>query len=344
VDEFGFELALCAHLERECPDRLYARQLGGAVHGRRVVDVVAVDPGPEIDRRAAVTSEAVPPLAIESSVGPGRARRPADAFDCHPERARAVAERAVDVGFFERDRRDGHTVVRQTVRYPDWVDRLVAVENKPDLDRPGDLRDQLRTDVSLGLFDAVVLCTASHVTGAHRNRIPDEVGIWRFDPESGERTVLREPAPLPTDRPGIEVLDRRPGRAEVRPVSAEEKARARRRVAERAYGKGWRTYELPACANCVPAAAQVTGPDAAEAADSGGTDGVNPDADGTLPWCTWAGGIVRPATECGSNCPGHDPADPPDVDTDAARARCSPWEPDPDGLARRQVGLDGFGK
>jgi len=319
--EFAFELALCASLERERPDRLYARQLGGAVHGRRVVDVVAVEPGPEFDTRRAVTSETIPPLAVESDVGPGSAVRPADAFDCHPERARAVADRAVEVGYFERERQDGHTAVRQVTRYPDWVDSLVAIENKPDLKSPGDLRDQLRTDVSLALFDEVVLATESYVTRAHLNRFPDPVGVWRFDPETGEREVVRKPTRLPVDESGIELLDRHAGRTDVCPVTAEEKARIRRRVAERAYGKGWRPDELPACARCDP--------------DVGPAPG--------LPWCTYHDRLVRPTVECGSDCAGHDSADPPEVDGDAVRARRSPWDPDPEGVDRRQVGLDRFG-
>jgi hypothetical protein len=323
VQEFGFELALCAHLERADPERVYARQLGGGVHSGRVVDVVAVDPGPAFDRRAAITSETIPPLAVESDVGPGRARRPAAAFDCHPERARAVAERAVEVGFFERERRDGHTAVRQATRYPDWVGELVAIENKPDLDRPGELRDQLRTDVSLALFDRVVLCTASHVTGAHLNRFPDEVGVWRFDPETGEREVLRAAEELAAADPGIELVEREAGRTDVAPVTADEKARTRRRVAERAYGKGWRPA-LPACGQCTP-----------------GADPLDPDAG--LPWCGWAGERVRPATDCGPDCGGHDPVDAPPVDRTAVRGRRTAWVPDPDGLARRQAGLERFG-
>jgi hypothetical protein len=322
VAEFAFELALCGKLERERPDRLYARQLGGAVEGRRVVDVVGVEPGPAFDRRAAITPDTVPPLAVESDVGPGRARRPAKAFNCHPDRARAVADRAVEIGFFERERRDGHAAVRQTARYPDWFEALIAIENKPDLGRPGALRDQLRTDVSLALFDAVVLCTESYVTAAHRNRLPDEVGIWRFDPETGERAVIREPRRLAVDDTGIELVERRAGRAEIRPVSAAEKSRTRRRIAERAYGKGWRTYNLPGCAQCVPAAA--------------------PDAEAGLPWCEWKDRPVRAVTECGPDCGGHDPADPPSIAFDTVRERRTPWESDPDGVARRQVGLDRF--
>ncbi len=317
--EFAFELALCAHLEGAVgDDAVLSRQLGAHVHGRRVVDVLAVRPGPAFDERAAITPERIPTAAVEADVGPGRARYWKDAFDCHPERAERAVELAVERGFFERERRGGRDYVRQSTRYPDWVDSLVAIENKPDLGRPGDLEMQLRTDVSLGLVDEVVLATASHVTGAHLNRIPHEVGVWRFDPETGEREVIREATPLAVDDPGVEVVESRPGRTDVRVVSAEAKARARRRLAERAYGKGWRTFDYPACARC------------------------EPDDDG-LPHCAWKGRAVRASDECGPDCSGYEEGPTPDVDGDALRAERTPWDPDPAGVKRQQSGLDRFG-
>jgi hypothetical protein len=323
VREFPFELALCAHLE-STRDGIVGRQLGAAVHGTRVVDVALVDPGPEFEERAAITAETIPPAAIEADVGVGEARPLREAFPGTSRRwARATVEAAVDAGFFEVERRGGREYVRQTVRYPDWFGRIVGVENKPDLGRPGDLELQLRKDVSLGLFDEAVLATASHVTGAHLNRIPDEVGVWRFDPVTGERRVVREPTPLDTEGPGIEVLDTFPARTDVRPVTGAEKARHRRRIAERAYGKGWRipADSFPGCAACA----------------SGERFGA-----GALPDCTWKGRLVDPARECGSSCPGYEPADPPDADVREERARASPWDPDPAGRARRQAGLDRF--
>ncbi len=313
--EFGFELALAAQIESD--ESVLSRQLGASVHDRRVIDLVRVEPGPEFDRRVALTAETIPPAAIESDVGPGRARYWKEAFDCHPERAERAVEQAVDCGFFERERRNGRTLVRQAERYPDWFDRIVGIENKPDLGRPGALETQLLTDVELGLLDAVVLATASRVTGAHRNRIPDAVGIWRFDPETGERTVLREPEGLPVDEPGVEICDRSGGRTDIQVASVETKHRARTALAERAYGKGWRTYEMPACAR------------------------VDPDEHG-LPYCPWKDRLVRPATECGPACDGHDPADPPEVDFDSLRAASTPWDPDPDGRTRRQTDLGRF--
>ena len=321
--EFPFELALCAHLE-SAEEAVVGRQLGGSVGGTRVIDVALVYPGPAFEERAAITTETIPAAAIGADVGVGEARPLREAFpDTSHEWARKTVETAVEVGFFEHERRGGREYVRQTVRYPDWFDRIVGVENKPDLDRPGDLELQLRKDVSLGLLDEVVLATASHVTGAHLNRIPEEVGVWRFDPETGERRVIREPTALDSEGPGIDVLDTFPARTDVRPATGAEKARKRRRLAERAYGKGWRipAESFPGCARC--------------------TVGERFDA-GALPECTWKGRLIDPARECGPSCPEYESADPPIADVTGARARGSIWEADPAGRVRRQSGLGRF--
>jgi len=323
VQEFGFELSLCAALE-SAGDGVVARQLGGGVHdpGGRVLDTVRVVPGPEFDERVALSADAIPRLAIDSEVGPGRFRFWRDAFpDVGDETARRVTDAAVEAGFFEAERRGGRRYVRQVARYPDWVDGLVGIENKPDLDRPGALETQLRTDVSLGLLDRVVLATESYVTGAHLNRIPDPVGVWRFDPETGERAVVRAATPLATDEAGVELLGREPTRAEVRIVGAAAKAAARRRIAERAYGKGWRTYEPPGCG-------------AFAATERHGA--------GAVPYCRHFDRVVDPATDCGPECPGYEPAEPADVDRDGARADNAAWDPDPPGRVRRQSSLSRY--
>lgn len=316
MQEYGFELSLCTHLESH-RETIVSRQLGTHVHGRRIMDVVCIEPGDAFEKRAQLTPEAIPVAAIESDVGPGTARFWKDAFQCHPDRAERAVERAIECGFFERERRNGRTYVRQTARYPDWYDTILGIENKPDLDRPGALEIQLLTDVKLGLLDEVVLATASHVTGAHLNRIPDAVGVWRFDPESGEREVIRAPERLPVDEAGVEIVERESARTEVRIATAGEIAHARRRAAERAYGKGWRTYDLPACAR------------------------MSPDEAG-LPYCPWKGRVVRPVEECGSDCGGHEPAESPDIDHEQIRADRTPWEPEPEGRRREQAGLDSF--
>ena len=319
VEEFGFELALCAHLE-EATDWVLGRQLGAAVQdpGRRVIDVCGVVPGPDFAERARISDRAIPGRAVESDVGVGRARDPREAVPGGADATRRLVDRAIEAGFFEAERRGGRRYVRQAARYPDgWFDRLVGIENKPDLGSPGDLRRQLRLDVSLSVFDEVVLATESYVTGAHRNRIPDAVGIWRFDPETGERAVLREPEPLAVETPGVEPREERPLRTDVAVVDAAAKARARRRLAERAYGKGWRTYDLPPCAQ------------------------VAPTADGR-PRCAHFDRVVDPAVACGDDCPGFAPDDLPAVDVDALRDERTPWVADPPGVRRRQAGLDRF--
>ncbi|WP_255170593.1 DUF5787 family protein [Natrononativus amylolyticus] len=322
MSEFAFELALCAALE-ERRDGIIARQLGGSVAdpGGRILDVVCVEPGPAFDERRRLTGETIPDAAVRSAVGPGRFRYWKDAFDCHPDRARRATERAVEVGFFESKRRNGREYVRQVARYPDWYGAITGIENKPDLGRPGDLESQLRTDVSLGLVDEAILATESYVTRAHVNRIPEAVGVWRVHREGEAVTeieVVREPTTLAVDEPGIEPLAFHPGRTDVAVVSSARKARARRRLAERAYGKGWRTYEFPDCGACEPT------------------------AEAALPFCAWKGDIVDAAAECRPACGGYEPAAPADVDLAAERERWTPWLADPDGKRRRQSGLERF--
>lgn len=316
--EFPFELKLCTHLEATT-ERIIARQIGAGVHApsNRVIDVLCVEPGPEFAARTELTSERIPAAAIESDVGVGEACYWRDAFDTSPEYAREVVERAVEIGFFERDRRGGREYVRQVARYPDWFGRLIGIENKPDLAAPGDLETQLRKDVSLGLVDEVILATESYVTGAHLNRIPEAVGVWRFDAETARVEVIREPTPLDSEGAGTELIDTHVGRTDVRVASAAAKEKRRKRMAERAYGKGWRSYDLPGCAAVEPR--------------SGG-----------VPYCGWKDRVVDP-TNCGPECPGHDPADPPTIDWEAERDGRTPWVAEPTGRTRRQSGLDRFG-
>ncbi|QKY20973.1 hypothetical protein B4589_011525 [Halolamina sp. CBA1230] len=316
--EVAFELALSAHLEAET-DWLLARQLGAAVDnpGARVMDIVGVVPTPEVTDRAAITGETIPPLAVEGDVGVGEAVPVTEALNCGPERAESVAERAAELGFVERSRRGGRTYVRQTTRYPDWVDRLVGIENKPDLGRPGDLDFQLRFDVELALFDEIWLATESYVTGAHLNRIPDPVGVWRFDPGTGEREVVREASTLSVDEPGVELRAEEALRTDVTLVSADAKARQRRRIAERAWGKGWRPDAFPGCTQC-------------SATDAG------------VPYCAFHERPVAPSMDCGAGCPGYEPGEEPEVDPEELRDEWSPWVRDPAGVARRQSGLDRF--
>lgn len=323
--EWVFEQRLCAHLEAR--GELVARQLGAGVTApaNRVVDVVQVEPGPGFDARKEITDAAVPGLVLEADVGAGRARYWKDAIrdlDIHPDRARSAIERAVEIGFLETERHKGRLYVRQATRYPDdWFGELTTIENKPDLDAAGNLETQLRTDVSLAVADRVVLVTASYVTRAHLNRLPEPVGVWRFQPGDDEIEVVREPAKLPVDTPGIELLERRPGRDVIRVVDTASKARARRRLAERAYGKGWRPARPAGCGH-------------ATVRTVAGVDGLTA--------CSHFDRLVDPVSDCGASCPAYVAAEPPEFDRATARDRHSPWVADPPGRRRRQGSLDGF--
>jgi len=332
VSEFAFELEVCAHLEGS-REGILARQLGASVaeSGGRILDIVHIEPGPEFDARTAITSAEIPLAAIDSSVGPGRARYWKRAFDCHPDRARRATERAREIGFFESERRNGREYVRQVARYPDWYGSITGIENKPDLGRPGDLKRQLRTDVSLGVLDYAILATESYVTRTHLHRLPDEMGVWRVHRLESDHTegppleieVIREPTRLSVENPGIEPLEYHPGRTDIAVVAPDAKAKQRRRIAERAYGKGWRTYDFPACETCE-------------------VDDATPSS---LPHCPWAGRLVDASSECGPSCPGYETGTAA-VDTATLREerdRYSPWVADPDGKQRRQSGLDQFG-
>ena len=329
--EYDFELRLAARLEDEglpgetpvSDPALIARQLGTSVvgAGARIMDLVAVGRGPALDRRQRISARSIPPAAVESDVPVGTARPVTEAIDAPPDVAREVAVAAAERGFFELTRRDGQLLARQAVRYPDWFGPLVGIENKPDLGSPGDLAAQLRRDRSLQVLDAVVLATASHVTRAHRHRLPSQIGIWQVDPEGPTIEVIRDPTPLSPGSPSFEIRAEQPGAYAVEPVTPAAKARQRRRIAERAYDKGWRPDALPACANLQPETVA-------------GTAG--------LPSCAWAGRLVEPSAECGPDCPGIDPGPAPAVDLAAERARRSAWEPDPPGAARRQSFLDRF--
>lgn len=314
VDEFGFELQLCAHLEATT-DAIVSRQLGGSIqHTNRVLDTVLVEPGPAFQQRANLTNESIPTMVLEADIGAGRFRDWRALLGDGMAAEQAI-ERAHDIGYLEMEYEAGRERVKAIDRYPEsWFDRVVAIENKPDLDSPGGLYEQLRFDTTLGLVDAVILATQSYVTRAHRNRFPDEVGIWRFEPETRDLEVIESPTQLAIDQPGLEIIEHQPGQTSVEPIDPAQKRRARRQVAERAYGKGWRTYSLPPCANIEPGDGRALG----------------------LPYCSYYEDLVNPSLTCGPSCPGHSSAPPPALDLDAIRETHSPWVRDPPDRRSRQ--------
>jgi hypothetical protein len=318
-EEFAFELALCSHLETTT-EWVISRQLGAAVvhPGRRIIDICGVIPGSSFDTRSMITDERIPERAIAGPAGVGTSVRRSDAIDGSPQTTEAAIEQALAADFFTIEHQNGQEHIRQTTRYPTgWFDQIIAIENKPDLKRPGELTRQLQVDISLGLFDAVILATKTHVTRAHLNRIPDAVGVWQFDPDTADRTIIKQSTKLATGTPGIELGSDQSDHTEIHPVSSEKKARARRRVAERAYGKGWRNYPLPSCAHA------ETQPDG-------------------RPYCAEFNCVINPAQSCDTECPAYTHAEPPRCNSDGLRDERSPWHSDPPGVRHRQSGLDRF--
>ncbi|MFB6095156.1 MAG: DUF5787 family protein, partial [Halodesulfurarchaeum sp.] len=153
----------------------------------------------------------------------------------------------------------GRIEIRRLAPYPDWFDRLVAIENKPDLDASAAraLQDQLERDVASGLADEVWLATEATgdpVEPALLERIPPEVGILSLDRDGVE--VLWHPRTLAVDRRGTRIVERAEdstyGSAAARfeYLSAAEKRRRRLVIAERAYERGWRSYRHQMRTDC----------------------------------------------------------------------------------------------
>nr|WP_221625642.1 DUF5787 family protein [Halobellus ruber] len=158
---------------------------------------------------------------------------------------RAAVHRAADRGVVERRRRGNRIQLRRTAPYPDWLRRIVAIENKPDLDAAAAraLSEQLRFDVGTGLADEVWVATATtgdRVEPALLEDLPVDVGILAFDVDAAEG----DPGGSLLAGAGVDAsVEWYP--SEVTPPEGDrDDARRDRRLelAERAYGRGWRSY------------------------------------------------------------------------------------------------------
>lgn len=248
--EFGFELRFCAWAERawtaytSADAYVVARQLGTQ---RRRWDTVIVESSPDKLRERAVLGERTldPDLRFLAEHAPAEWAWYRDALPDpgYPWRyVRQAIHRGAARGVVEKRRNGSRIQIRRVGPYPEWVDRLVAVEHKPDLDASAarDLADQLERDVALGLADEVWLATeatGARVEPALLEEMPVEVGILVFDPDTGDAEVVWHPRALAPDEPGERV-----GGGEAETVDSARKAELRARIAERAYGRGWRRY------------------------------------------------------------------------------------------------------
>jgi hypothetical protein len=292
--EFGFELVTCRWAERAWPPGperetdtvpVVARQLG--TRSRRW-DTVVVEADPAgLDARAAFGER-----PLDSDLLHVVRHAPAEWAwyrDVLPDPGypwryvRGAVHRAADRGVVET-RRDGNRIeIRRVAPYPDWVRRIVAIENKPDLSASAARRlaDQLDHDVTTALADEVWVATAATgetVEPALLEDLPVRAGVLvvDFEGETPDATVAWHPAALdPT--------------ADASPAAA-ERAQKRLELAERAYGTGWRSY------------VETMRPDCRwfELRSVSGA---------FVPWCS-AMDRHQTATECAGSCPEFQPEPP----------------------------------
>ncbi|MFC7203711.1 DUF5787 family protein [Haloferax namakaokahaiae] len=231
--EFTFELRVCRWAERTWhPDgprpALVARQLGTRKRRWDTV-VVEVDPQAFAARRDLSTRGLDSDLLRVVRHAPEDWQWYRDAIP-HPgfpwRHVIAAVHRAAGRDLVETRRGKRNRVeYRRKAPYPNWVRRIVAIENKPNLDASAAraLGEQLSHDVSRSLADEVWVATEAtgdRVEPALLEDIPVEVGILSVD-STDEAEVLWHPSTLSP--------------------SADD-ARRRLVLAERAYDKGWRNY------------------------------------------------------------------------------------------------------
>jgi len=318
--EFPFELAVCRWAEREWPPGrerdsavLVARQLG--TRDRRWDTVVV-----ECDLAGLTARGAFGERALSANDLHVVRHAPADwAYyrDALPdpgypwryvrETIHALSAR----GAIEHRKRSGRIEIRRIGPYPDWVRRIVAIENKPDLDRTAAdaLADQLERDVALSLADEAWVAVRALEDGSERlllEDLPVEAGILAFEDAVGTdaaRTradVVWHPRSLGVDDPGTRILenpdptdstdgfDASAARFEYADVDWKRAKRAA--IAERAYERGWRSYVDAMRPDCRHFALETAG-------------------DGLVPFCN-AKGRCQTSAECRGACGDFEPEPP----------------------------------
>ena len=194
---------------------------------------------------------------------------------------REAVHRAADRGIVETRTAGNRIEIRRVAPYPDWVDRLIAIENKPDLDASAAdrLAEQLTHDVETGLADEVWLATAetgATVEPALLETLPVEAGVLTTNFTDGVDGAAASVAWHPTG---------------LRPTHGESHRTARRlELAERAYGRGWRGYQATMRPDCRHFQLQ---------------------RDGRLlgPWCA-AKECRQSGAECSASCSAFEPEPP----------------------------------
>ena len=293
--EFGFELLVCRWAEESWPPTggrnsavVVARQLGTA---DRRWDTVVLECDPAgLDARTGFGPDELDSdllHVVRNAPAEWAWYRDALPHPGYPWRyVRAAVHRAADRGVVET-RRDGNRIqLRRTAPYPDWLRRIVAIENKPDLDAAAAraLADQLRHDVETGLADEVWVATAAtgdRVEPALLEDVPVDVGILTFDVDAAGGDARRVDASV----------EWYPSDVTPAPSDRDDARRDRRlELAERAYGRGWRSYHDTMRPDCRHFELRRFGP-------------------ALVPYCA-AKGRSQTAAECAGSCPEFEPEPP----------------------------------
>ncbi len=312
--EFQFELGVCQWAERYWPPEserttpvIVARQLG--TKGRRWDTLVIECDTAGLQKRANFGTKRLDSdlLHIVKNAPPAYEwYRDALPEPSYPWRyVREAVHRAADRGLVDRRRgTNGRIELRRKWEYPDWVRRIIAIENKPDLDASAarDLAAQLERDVAVSLADEVWVATAAtddSIEPVLLTERPQEAGILTIDAGSrgkSSATVIWHPSTLAVAEPGTRILEQPTGgkfdasACRFEYVSPEWKAGKRLEIAERAYERGWRSY-----------------------ADSMRPDcryfELRPEPDVSRPYCT-AKNCHQTVRECSGSCPSFEPEPP----------------------------------
>jgi len=312
--EFVFELRTCRWAEREWPPgedstarpAIVARQLGTK---RRRWDTVVVEVDPEgLARRRNFGPERLDSdllHVVRDAPAEWAWYREALPDPGYPWRyVREAIHRAADRGILNTRTSGNRLQIRRKWAYPEWVQRLVAVENKPDLDASAAraLGPQLEYDVALALADEVWVATRAtdeRVEPALLESVPVEAGILTLDGENGAETrasVEWFPRTLDADAPGTRIVERPDSgaydasAARFEYVDPEWKAGKRLEIAERAFETGWRSF------------ADTMRPDCRHFE-------LRRDGRALLPYCG-AKGCHQTAAACSGSCPEFSPEPP----------------------------------
>lgn len=329
--EFVFELRVCAWAERHWqagrdpdPDTavLVARQLG--TRDRRWDTIVIEADREALRERARFGSRRLDGdllHVVRNAPAEWSYYRDALPDPGYPWRyVREAVHRAGDRDIVETRKRKNRIELRRRWPYPEWAKRIVAIENKPDLDASAAraLTHQIQRDVALALADEVWVATnatGDRIEPVLFENLPTEAGVLAFSDDDME--VVWHPRTLAASEPGTRIVERPTGgrndrsAARFEYVALETKHETRLAIAERAYERGWRAYiesMRPDCRFFELRRDDRSGT-GSSIEPSNHEDNNTASAGDLLPWCSTKR-RCQTAAECSGSCPAFEPEPP----------------------------------